>query len=73
MGICKMEMPRTQRLSELLGAYSVKATAEVSINTQLLYTKVRHSHDFTDPERATILRALDFCSRKNIATERPSG
>lgn len=55
----------TQRLRELLGAYTIKATADANIRTQMLCIKVRRTVEFSEGEKAFILRALNFCIAGN--------
>jgi hypothetical protein len=57
-------MPRMSKLLELLGTYSVQPTSEVGLDVHELREKVRGSHEFTSAEIAYLLRAIDWCVKR---------
>jgi hypothetical protein len=66
-GIFEMQMAAAQqmnKLRELLGAYHVSATSEVGANTEALIEKVKNTPEFTEMERTALVRALEWCARR---------
>lgn len=57
-------MPRMSKLLELLGSYSVQPTSEVGLDVHELREKVRASHEFTIAEAEYLLRAIDWCVKR---------
>lgn len=50
-------------LRDMLGGYGIDASNACDASTTLLMSKVRSDPLFSDGERATIVRALEWCVR----------
>ena len=57
----------TQQLRDQLGACSVSATSGVDVDMATLIAKVRIAPGFTETERVTLIRALEWCVRREHA------
>jgi hypothetical protein len=64
------QMIKLQKLQHLFGGYGINATAQTDASTEALIAKLKASVggtvDLTDAERLTLMRALDWCVRRDV-------